>query len=146
MKYTVNIHLILLAIAMCLFSIHYEANGQEQSSTLQDKDGNIYTIKILPDNKQWMTSNLNINIPGSYGYENAEQKSNQYGRLYTWKSAREGCKLLGEGWRLPANEEWQKMAKWYGGVRDDSDDGGKAAYLALINEGNTAFNAVYGLS
>ena len=144
MKYSINIHLILLAIAMCFFCIHYEANSQEQSSTLQDRDDNIYTIKILPDNKQWMTNNLNINIPGSYGYENAEQKSNQYGRLYTWKSAQEGCKLLGEGWHLPTNEEWQKMAKWYGGVRDDSDDGGKAAYLALINGGNTAFNAVYG--
>lgn len=92
MKYGVNIQLILLAIAMCFFCIHFEANGQEQSSTLQDRDGNIYTVKILADNKQWMTNNLNINIPGSYGYENAEQKSNQYGRLYTWKSAQQGCK------------------------------------------------------
>ena len=60
------------------FCINYEANGQEQTGTLRDRDGNIYTIKIMPDNKTWMTSNLNINIPGSYGYENAEQKSNQY--------------------------------------------------------------------
>jgi uncharacterized protein (TIGR02145 family) len=36
------------------------------------------------------------------------------------------------------------MAKWYGGVRGDSDDDGKAAYQALINGGNAAFNAVYG--
>jgi len=135
---------MLLAIVICFFCINYEAHGQEQTGALRDRDGNIYTIKIMPDNKTWMTSNLNINIPGSYGYENAEQKSNQYGRLYTWKSAQEGCKLLGEVWRLPTNEEWQKMAKWYGGVRGDSDDDGKAAYLALINGGNAAFNAVYG--
>ena len=144
MKYGVNIQAMLLAIVICSFCINYEANGQEQTGTLRDRDGNIYTIKIMPDNKTWMTSNLNINIPGSYGYENAEQKSNQYGRLYTWKSAQEGCKLLGEVWRLPTNEEWQKMAKWYGGVRGDSDDDGKAAYQALINGGNAAFNAVYG--
>jgi uncharacterized protein (TIGR02145 family) len=144
MKYGVNIQATLLAIVICFFLKNYEANGQEQSGTLRDRDGNIYTIKIMPDNKTWMTSNLNINIPGSYGYENAEQKSNQYGRLYTWKSAQEGCKLLGEVWRLPTNEEWQKMAKWYGGVRGDSDDDGKAAYQALINGGNAAFNAVYG--
>ena len=144
MKYGVNIQAMLLAIVICFSCINYEANGQEQTGTLRDRDGNIYTIKIMPDNKTWMTSNLNINIPGSYGYENAEQKSNQYGRLYTWKSAQEGCKLLGEVWRLPTNEEWQKMAKWYGGVRGDSDDGGKAAYQALINGGNAAFNAVYG--
>ena len=144
MKYGVNIQAMLLAIVICFFCISYEASGQEQTGTLRDRDGNIYTIKIMPDNKTWMTSNLNINIPGSYGYENAEQKSNQYGRLYTWKSAQEGCKLLGEVWRLPTNEEWQKMAKWYGGVRGDSDDDGKAAYHALINGGNAAFNAVYG--
>ena len=144
MKYGVNLQAMLLAIVICFFCISYEANGQEQTGTLRDRDGNIYTIKIMPDNKTWMTSNLNINIPGSYGYENAEQKSNQYGRLYTWKSAQEGCKLLGEVWRLPTNEEWQKMAKWYGGVRGDSDDDGKAAYQALINGGNAAFNAVYG--
>lgn len=107
----------------------------QPTGTLRDRDGNIYTVKIMPDNKTWMTSNLNIN---------AEQKSNQYGRLYTWKSAQEGCKLLGEVWRLPTNEEWQKMAKWYGGVRGDSDDDGKAAYQALINGGNAAFSAVYG--
>jgi uncharacterized protein (TIGR02145 family) len=144
MTYGVNIQAMLLAIVICFFCISYEANGQEQTGTLRDRDGNIYTIKIMPDNKTWMTSNLNINIPGSYGYENAEQKSDQYGRLYTWKSAQEGCKLLGEVWRLPTNEEWQKMAKWYGGVRGDSDDEGKAAYQALINGGNAAFNAVYG--
>jgi uncharacterized protein (TIGR02145 family) len=144
MKYDVNIQAMLLAIVTYFVCINYEANGQEQTGTLRDRDGNIYTVKIMPDNKTWMTSNLNINIPGSYGYENAEEKSNQYGRLYTWKSAQEGCNLLGEGWRLPTNEEWQKMAKWYGGVRGDSDDEGKAAYQALINGGNAAFNAVYG--
>ena len=144
MKYGVNIQALLPAIVICSFCINYEANGQEQTGTLRDRDSNIYTIKTMADNKTWMTSNLNINIPGSYGYENAEQKSNQYGRLYTWKSAQEGCKLLGKVWRLPTNEEWQKMAKWYGGVRGDSDDDGKAAYQALINGGNAAFNAVYG--
>jgi len=144
MKYGVNIQAMLLAIVICVFCVNHEANGQEQTGTLRDRDGNIYTIKIMPDNKTWMTSNLTINIPGSYGYENAEQKSNQYGRLYTWKSAQEGCKLLGEVWRLPTNEGRQKMAKWYGGVRGDSDDDGKAAYQALINGGNAVFNAVYG--
>ncbi len=54
MKYYVNIHPILFAIAMCFFCINYKANGQEQSSTLQDRDGNIYTIKILPDRQQKM--------------------------------------------------------------------------------------------
>lgn len=144
MNHGVNFQATLLTIAVCFFCINNEANGQKQIGTLQDRDGNIYAFKIMPDNKKWMTSNLNINIPGSYDYENTEQKINQYGRLYTWQSAQEGCRLLGEGWRLPTNEDWQKMAKWYGGVSDESDDGGQAAYLALISGGNAAFNAVYG--
>ena len=36
------------------------------------------------------------------------------------------------------------MAKHYGGVRDDSDDGGKAAYQALAIGGSSGFNAVFG--
>jgi uncharacterized protein (TIGR02145 family) len=144
MKNGVNIPATLRAIVLCSFFIHNEANGQAQNNILRDRDGNSYTIKLMPDNKKWMTANLSINIPGSYGYEKTGQNNNSYGRLYTWQAAQEGCKLLGAGWRLPTNEDWQKMAKWYGGVRDDSDDGGKAAYQALINGGNAAFNAVYG--
>ena len=36
------------------------------------------------------------------------------------------------------------MAKPYGGVRDDSADGGKAAFQALMLGGNSGFNAVFG--
>ena len=144
MKYGVNIQATLLAIVICFFCINYEANGQEQTGTLRDRDGNIYTIKIMPDNKTWMTSNLNINIPGSFCYENAGRNCEQYGRLYTWKLAQEGCDMLGEGWHLPTNEEWQQMAKHYGGVRGDSDNGGKAAFHALIKGGNSGFDVLFG--
>ena len=36
------------------------------------------------------------------------------------------------------------MAKHQGGVRDDSADGGKAAYTALMIGGDSGFDAVYG--
>jgi uncharacterized protein (TIGR02145 family) len=36
------------------------------------------------------------------------------------------------------------MAKRYGGVSEDSDDRGKAAYKALSTGGNSGFNAVLG--
>jgi uncharacterized protein (TIGR02145 family) len=36
------------------------------------------------------------------------------------------------------------MAKRYGGVRDDSGDGGKAAYNALVIGGSSGFNVVFG--
>lgn len=115
-----------------------------QDSLLTDSEGNKYSVKKLDDNNYWMTTNLKLNIPDSYCYDNVDSNCKKYGRLYTWEAAQNGCALLGEGWRLPTNGEWQKMAKWYGGVRGDSDDDGKAAYQALINGGNAAFNAVYG--
>lgn len=130
--------------ACCFMGFVGGAAGQGQSNTVIDKDSNVYFIKIMPDNKIWMTGNLNIDIPGSYCYNNETQNCKEYGRLYTWSAAQEGCKLLGEGWRLPANEEWQHMAAAFGGVRDDSKDSGKAAYNALLFGGRAGFNAVYG--
>src|SRR6266542_6374250 len=78
-------------------------------SVLVDNDGNRYSVKILRDNNLWMTANLKLNIPGSYCYENTEENCERYGRLYTWESAKKGCSLLGDGWRLPAKDEWQRL-------------------------------------
>jgi uncharacterized protein (TIGR02145 family) len=98
----------------------------------------------MQDGKEWMTENLNVNIPQSYCYEDDEKNCARYGRLYTWESAQVGCRALGQGWRLPTNDEWQKMAKHYGGVRGDSDDDGKSAYKALTAGGISGFNVQFG--
>jgi uncharacterized protein (TIGR02145 family) len=124
--------------------MYADVSGQSSANIIKDRDGNVYSIKLFPDGKTWMTANLNIKIPESYCYENGEPNCKQYGRLYTWKAAQEGCRLLGNGWRLPTNDEWQQMVKWFGGVRDNSKDSGRAAYKALLSGGNAAFNAVFG--
>lgn len=116
MKQTVHIYRSLFVIGLLQCGVFLQAIGQIRTNTLQDKDGNMYIIKTMPDNKQWMTTNLNVQIPGSYCYENSVQKCKEYGRLYTWKSAQEGCKVLGDGWRLPTNDDWRQMARQYGGV------------------------------
>jgi uncharacterized protein (TIGR02145 family) len=91
-----------------------------------------------------MVANLDVAIEGSYCYEDAKENCRKYGRLYTWEAATQGCRSLGDGWRLPTNDDWQRMAKSYGGVRDDSADGGKAAYVALITGGTSGFEVVFG--
>jgi uncharacterized protein (TIGR02145 family) len=103
-----------------------------------------HSFRRMPDGKEWMTENLNVTTERSYCYEDAESNCRRYGRLYTWESAQRGCRSLGDGWRLPTNDEWRQMAKHYGGVRDDSDDGGKAAYQALSIGGSSGFNALFG--
>jgi uncharacterized protein (TIGR02145 family) len=100
--------------------------------------------KRMPDGRQWTTENLNIITDQSYCYDNAQPNCRRYGRLYTWESAQRACHSLGDGWRLPTNDEWRQMAKHYGGVRDDAADAGRAAYIALLIGGSSGFNAVMG--
>jgi uncharacterized protein (TIGR02145 family) len=98
----------------------------------------------MADGKLWTTYNLNLNTMPSYCYEDKELNCRRYGRLYTWESARRVCQSLGDGWRLPTDDEWRQMAKHYGGVSEDADDKGKAAYKALMSGGSSGFDALLG--
>jgi uncharacterized protein (TIGR02145 family) len=98
----------------------------------------------MPDGRRWTTENLNVNIGRSYCYDDADLNCLRYGRLYMWESAQLGCQSLDSGWRLPTNDEWRQMAKHYGGVRDDSDDTGRAAFTALSIGGSSGFNVLKG--
>lgn len=109
----------------CLSASWERLSAQDRSASIS------YSSRRMADGKQWMTQNLNVKTVPAYCYEDAETNCRQYGRLYTWESARQGCQSLGDGWRLPTNDEWRQMAEQYGGVREDSDDAGKAAYKAL---------------
>ena len=100
--------------------------------------------KRMADGKEWTTSNLNVNAPASFCYDDVETSCRRYGRLYTWASAQQVCKAVGDGWRLPTDAEWRQMAKHYGGVSADSADQGRAAYAALLIGGASGFNAVLG--
>ena len=106
--------------------------------------GTTYPSKRMADGKRWTTQNLNVNTPQSYCYEDTELNCRRYGRLYTWESALSGCRSLGDGWRLPTDDEWRRMAKRYGGLLEDSADGAKATYRALIVGGTSGFSAMLG--
>ncbi len=101
-------------------------------------------FKRLADGRYWTTRNLDVEAVPSHCYEDTKRNCHQYGRLYTWESARQGCQSLGNGWRLPTDDEWRRMAKYYGGVREDSVDNGQAAYKALLVEGRSGFDALLG--
>ena len=98
----------------------------------------------MADGKEWMTDNLDVKTVASYCYEGAESNCRRYGRLYTWASARRVCQSLGEGWRLPTDDEWRQMTRHYGCVSEDSEDKGKAAYKELLAGGSSGFNALLG--
>ena len=92
----------------------------------------------MADGKQWTTANLNVNTSPSYCYDDAETNCRRYGRLYTWESARRGCQSLGDGWRLPTDEEWRKMAKHYGGLGNDAAERGERRTQRSCSEARQA--------
>ncbi len=98
----------------------------------------------MADGKQWTARNLEVETAGSYCYDDAASNCRKYGRLYTWESAPRACQSLADSWRLPTDAEWRRLAKQYGGASADSDEGGKAAYKALLIGGGSGFDAVLG--
>lgn len=88
--------------------------------------------KRMADGKRWTVRNLDVEIEGSYCYEG---NCRQYGRLYTWESARRACQSLGQGWRLPTDEDWRHLAVLYGG---------EAAYRTLLTGGDSKFDGLLG--
>jgi len=98
----------------------------------------------MADGKQWTTENLHVNTQASFCYDDSENNCRQYGRLYTWDAAHRACQSLGDGWRLPTDNDWRQLATHHGGIREDSNDTGHAAYTALMGGGTSGFNALLG--
>jgi uncharacterized protein (TIGR02145 family) len=110
---------------------------------IRSADGTVYPTKLLANNL-WMTTNLKLDLPDSYCYNNTNENCEKYGRLYTWESAKEGCKTLGNGWHLPTSTEWRQIALLYKGTAQDSSAIRKAAYKELLLGGSSGLNAVLG--
>jgi uncharacterized protein (TIGR02145 family) len=118
--------------------VTHRAPGEAKAS------GALPPSQQMPDGKRWTIRNLNVATDGSYCYEDSDANCRRYGRLYMWRPAERACRSLGAGWRLPTNDDWQRMAKHYGGVRGDAKDAGKAAFTALSSGGRSGFNALLG--
>jgi uncharacterized protein (TIGR02145 family) len=131
--------LIIFSAGLCACSV-----SRNVSSTTIRNDEKDYRVIKMPDGNDWTTKNLAIDVPGSLCYDSLQSNCDRYGRLYTWKTAMTVCGRIGEGWRLPTSDEWKSLAKHYGGVFGDSDDNGKAAFIALMDGGSSHFNAVFG--
>jgi uncharacterized protein (TIGR02145 family) len=138
----IRVFVVSIALGIAFGSI--SASLGRLSAQDQKASGTVYSSKRMADGKEWTTHNLDVNTVPSYCYEDADLNCRRYGRLYAWESARRVCQSLGEGWRLPTDDEWRQMAKHYGGVSEDSDDKGKAAYKALSAGGSSGFNAMLG--
>jgi hypothetical protein len=117
----IEIHAVAIVAATVLLAGGVDAT----SPSPNDKsDSDTIALRRMPDGEQWTTHNLNVDT-GSFCHTDTEWNCVRYGRLYTWESAKLACRSLGDGWRLPTNDDWQQAAKHFGGIRDDSADVGK---------------------
>jgi uncharacterized protein (TIGR02145 family) len=80
------------------------------------RDGKKYKIVRMPDNRYWMAENLNYEpLHGlSKCYRDEEENCKEYGRLYSWSMRGDICP---DGWRVPYDEEWDKLEFHSGGDR-----------------------------
>lgn len=131
-------------VAIALWIVVAAVAGACSSARSPNSQNASGSSRRMADGKEWTTDNLNINASPSYCYADAEPNCRRYGRLYTWESAQRVCQSLGDGWRLPTDDEWRQMTKRYGGIGDDSVDQGRGAFNALLSGGMSGFNAVLG--
>lgn len=81
-------------------------------------------------NQVWMAENLSIQTDNSWNYNNNEENSKKYGRLYTWDEAVKTCP---KGWRLPSDSDWNELINHLGGEA--------VAGKELQQGGSSGFNA-----
>ena len=113
-------------------------NGPEQDARVSGQD---YPSLRMSDGKEWLTENLNLATAESFCFADQAANCQRYGRLYRWVSAQQACALLGNGWRLPTDDDWRELASRYGGAFDGAEGSGREAYQALLTGGRSGLNA-----
>ena len=108
----------------------------ELSIYIDNRDCQAYrTIEI--GSLVWFAENLNYEVEESWWYDNAAINAKPFGRLYTWRAAKEACP---PGWHIPSVAEWEQLASGVGGSWHFEDSA--ETYKALTALGG--FQAVLG--
>jgi len=94
--------------------------GNMKSEFITDYDGNqSATVKI--GNQIWMAENLKTlhysdgtQIKEVYAYDDDEQNSGAYGRLYPWETITNQNRICPQGWHVPTDAEWKDLERHLG--------------------------------
>ncbi len=98
-------------------SVPAKVTASAKGTWTDPRDGTEYGWVRYGDT-EWMTENLKFKTDSSLIYQNysvrdqeTEDNLEKYGRLYTYYSAMNACP---EGWRIPTDEDWQKLEQRLG--------------------------------
>lgn len=88
----------------------------------------------------WSSQNLDVEIDGSWCYDDKDVNCQKYGRLYTWEAAKKIGRMF-DGWRLPSKNDLDELISYFE-VRNRAEQ-------VLVNEGQNVGGAdadhIYGV-
>ncbi|MCQ2091973.1 MAG: fibrobacter succinogenes major paralogous domain-containing protein [Fibrobacter sp.] len=122
----------MMSVAFAVASLSLIGCGSDGVS-VEDSDGNSYSAMKI-GKQTWMAENLNVDVEGSWCYDNDPANCEKYGRLYTWKAAMNACPA---GWRLPSALNFQMLLNDIG----SSEENLEANRLAARNLRATSWDS-----
>lgn len=108
-------------------------SGTEVQTFTDARDGKVYKTVTI-GSQTWMAENLNYGLDFSWCNGNTVASCKEFGRLYTWETAKMVCP---SGWHLPSQSEFETLLSNIG----SSDS---TLFQALKEGGSSGFNAVSG--
>jgi len=119
--------------------VYIEKEAPKEQKVVEPKKENMFTDErdgqqykfIKVNDLFWMAENLNFDTEGSFCFDNIPANCDDLGRLYKWSIANTSCP---EGWRLPDDEDWARLFKYFGGVN--------VAGKGLKKGGDSGFDAL----
>lgn len=152
------IYILLMMVFASCSNDDYPTVQPDSTGKWTTPDGKFTYGTVYYGDLEWMTENLKSGTPyyemqfgetlsnnsgepqrvSSYILDfDFEEDLNEYGNLYTYKGAVEACEALGDGWRLPTDEDWKSLEMALGmSVGEASKEGWRGNHTAtLIQEG-----------
>jgi uncharacterized protein (TIGR02145 family) len=81
-----------------------------------DKFRNGEPIPEAKTSDEWEAAGKNRQPAWCY-YENDQENETPYGKLYNWYAVNDPRGLAPEGWRIPADAEWNRLINFLGGAQ-----------------------------